>query len=135
MDSRTIALPAYAQWIGVELDSWDGELPVLGINYQNAICGNPGMFHGGVVGALLEMAAVAALDAHLGAKGGMSKLVVLNATVEFLRTAVEQRAFASARIIRAGRRLATVQATLWQDSPEKPVSTAIVNILLAPVDG
>ena len=102
------------------------------MDYQDIICGNPGTFHGGALSALLEMAAVATLDAHLG---GAGRLVPLNATVEFLRSAGEQRVFASARIIRAGRRLATVKATLWQDSPEKPVSTAIVNIQIASTDG
>lgn len=134
MDKRSIELPAYARKIGVELESRDGELLVLAIDYQDEICGNPGMFHGGVVGSLLEMAAVATLNAHLGNKG-TSKLVVLNATVGFLRTALEQRTFASATIIRAGRRLALIQATSWQDSPDKPVATAIVNILIAPANG
>jgi uncharacterized protein (TIGR00369 family) len=132
MDSAQVELPVYARTIGVELDGWDGERPILAIDYTNDICGNPGMFHGGAVSSLLEMAAVATLRA--GVEDGAG-LVTANATVEFLRVAAEQRAYASAKIVRAGRRLATVQATLWQESPEKPVATAIFNIMIEAAGG
>lgn len=132
MGKPEIALPAYAETIGVRLDSWDGNMPVLAIDYSNHICGNPGMFHGGAVGGLLEMAAVAALEADMGARQQQGRLTPVNSTVEYLRPAGEQRAFASATIIRAGRRFANIQARLWQESPEKPVAVSLVNILIAP---
>jgi uncharacterized protein (TIGR00369 family) len=132
MGKPEIELPAYAQTIGVELDGWEENSPILAIDYANELCGNPGMFHGGAVGALLEMAAVATLDAELRQRQGAAILTPINSTVEFLRAAGEARTFASATIIRAGRRLANVQATLWQESPEKPVATCVVNIAIAP---
>jgi uncharacterized protein (TIGR00369 family) len=135
MSHPEIELPAYAQTIGVELDSWEGNKPILAVEYRNDLCGNPGMFHGGAVAGLLEMAAVATLDADLREKQGLSRLTPINSTVEFLRVAGEARTFASAQIVRAGRRLANVQATLWQESREKPVATSIVNIAIAPVEG
>lgn len=134
MGNPDISLPAYAETIGVALDRWDGKRPVLGLDYYENICGNPGMFHGGAVGGLLEMAAVATLEADLSARDQTVRLTTLTSTVEFLRPAREQRAYASATIIRAGRRFANVQATLWQESPDKPVATSIVNILIAPDD-
>ena len=76
------------------------------------------------------MAAVTALDANLRANGGAAHLVPLNTTVQFLRAAGEAQAFASATIVKAGRRLANVAATVWQDSPAKPVATAMVNIAI-----
>jgi uncharacterized protein (TIGR00369 family) len=130
-----IALPAYAETIGAGLDHWDGERPVLAIDYSNDICGNQGMFHGGAVGGLLEMVAVATLEADLRGKQTTARVTPVNSTVEYLRPAGEARAFASATIIRAGRRFANMQAWLWQESPEKPVATAIVNILIAPGEG
>lgn len=135
MSHPEIELPAYARTIGVELDGWDGNEPILAIDYSSDICGNPGMLHGGAVGGLLEMAAVAALDADLRERQGASRLTPINSTVEFLRAAGEARTFASAKIIRAGRRLANVQATLWQESRDKPVATSIVNIAIAPDPG
>ncbi|MCB2077335.1 MAG: PaaI family thioesterase [Novosphingobium sp.] len=134
MANTSIELPAYAKTIGIALDSWDDGKPVLGIDYSTGICGNPGMFHGGVVGALLEMAAVAVLDADMRAGHGPARLTPLNSTVEYLRAAGEERAFASAEIVKSGRRLATVLATLWQGNRGKPVATAIVNIGIAPLE-
>ena len=132
MGNPEIALPAYAGTIGVELDRWDGNRPVLAVDYSNNICGNPGMFHGGAIGGLLEMAAVATLEADLVVRQQSGRLTPVNSTVEYLRPAGDQRTFASATIIRAGRRFANVQATLWQESLAKPVATSLVNILIAP---
>ena len=126
-----IDLPEYARTIGISIDHWDGGSPVLAVNCSPELCGNPGMFHGGAVGALLEMAAVATLDADLRARQGAATLTPVNSTIEYLRAAGEQRAYAFARIVRAGRRMANLQALLWQESPEKPVATATVNIAIA----
>lgn len=131
MSNPKINLPTYAKTIGIEIDRWEGDTPVLGIDYTPAICGNPGMFHGGAVSTLLETAAIAALGAQLSATHGPANLTPLNSTVQFLRAAGEERAFAQAVVVKAGRRLANVAATLWQGSPDKPVATAIVNVAIA----
>lgn len=132
MGENHIELTAYAQTLGVELDSWQDGKPVLAVDCKDDICGNPGMVHGGAVSAVLEMAAIATLDADLRARQSPGKLTKLNSTIEFLRAAGQGRTYASAEIIRAGRRLANVLATIWQDSSEKPVAKAIVNITIAP---
>jgi len=128
MSAPDIALPDYAATIGAGIERWDGNRPILAIAYADNLCGNPGMFHGGVVATLLEMAAVATLEADLATSGSPGIASPVNTTVEFLRVAGEQRTYASARIVRAGRRLANVAAVLWQESEDKPVATAIVNI-------
>lgn len=135
MSYPEIELPAYAETIGVSVHGWEGHRPVLAMDYTFDMSGNPGMFHGGAVAALLEMAAVATLDADPRTRQAPVKLSPLNSTVEYLRAAGEARAFASAQIVKAGRRLATLQATLWQDSPEKPVAISLVNIAIGPADG
>lgn len=132
MSTPEIELPVFASTIGLTVERWDGNRPVLGLDYDASLCGNPGMFHGGVVAALLEMAAIATLDADLRAGRGPARLNPVNTSVEYLRPAGEQRTFASARIVRAGRRLANVQAVLWQDNEDKLVATAIVNLEIAP---
>lgn len=132
MSHPDIELSAYAKTIGIELDHWDGGNPALAVDYRNGVCGNPGMFHGGVVGGLLELAAMAALEANLLARGSPAKLTPINSTIEYLRVAGEQRTYAAGEVVRAGRRLANVRATAWQDSPDKPAATAIFNIAIAP---
>jgi uncharacterized protein (TIGR00369 family) len=98
MSHPEIKLSAYARSIGLEIDNWEDGLPVLGIQYSRTICGNPGMFHGGAISTVLEAAAVAALDANLRAGHGPAILTPLNSTIQFLRAAGEERAFASAQI-------------------------------------
>ncbi len=130
MEKPAIALSPYARTIGIEVAEWDGNRPILALDCRDDLCGNPGMFHGGLVGGILDIAAVAALEADLHGKPGSARLVPLNSTVEYLRAAGEARTFASARIVRAGRRLACVQATLWQESESKPVAVSLVNIAI-----
>lgn len=133
MEQSEITLPPYAKTIGVEVDSWNGGSPILAIEYSDDICGISGMFHGGAVGALLEMAAVATLEADLRTNQSPAYLTTINSTFEFMRPAGQARTFASATIIRAGRRFANMQAWLWQESPDRPVATAMVNIAIASV--
>jgi len=119
--------------MGIEVRQWEGGRPILAMGYAHDLCGNPGIFHGGAVSTLLEMAALAALDAELRATHGPAHLTALNTTVQFLRGAEDETAFASAEVVKAGRRLANVAATLWQGDRTKPVATAIVNIAIAPL--
>jgi uncharacterized protein (TIGR00369 family) len=133
MSHPEIKLSAYARSIGLEIDNWEDGLPVLGIQYSRTICGNPGMFHGGAISTVLEAAAVAALDANLRAGHGPAILTPLNSTIQFLRAAGEERAFASAQIVKLGRRLANVTAVLWQASRDKPAATAVVNVAITPM--
>lgn len=131
MTEPSIRLPEYARTIGVELDHWDGARPVLRLDYAGELSGHPGMFHGGVIAAALDMAALATLEAALRPERAATKLSPVSSTIEYLRPAGEARTFVSARIVRSGRRLANVQATLWQESETKPVATAIVNLEIA----
>lgn len=131
MNIPDLDLPHFAKEIGVTVDRLDGQRPVLALDYRADLCGNPGMFHGGVVAAVLEWASLAAIKEDLRAKNSTACAVPVNCTVTYLRPATERRTYASARIVRAGRRLANLQATLWQDSEDKPVATAMVNLELS----
>lgn len=125
-------LPAYARLIGIEFDHWNGDVPVLTVDYTPNICGNPGTFHGGALGGLLELAALAALRVSLPEQGREAALTPLSSTIEYLRSAGEQRTYAIGQIVRAGRRLANVRASAWQDSRDKLVTTAIFNFAISP---
>lgn len=125
-----IALPPYARLFGIALDRWEGGLPVLAVDYGELVCGNPGTFHGGALGGLLELAALAAL--RVGSDGAAA-LTPLNSTVEYLRSAGERRTYAIGEVVRAGRRLANLRATAWQDGRDKPVATATFNVAIGPV--
>lgn len=123
MSDPQITLPPYAETIGVAVERWDGGRPVLALDYGEAVSGNPGTFHGGVIAGLMEAAGLAAI----GAPGGAFRSI--NTTVEYLRGAGGQRLYAVGTVVRAGRRLSNVRVEAWQDDPEKPVAAAVLNVV------
>ena len=128
-------LPPYALALGIEVERIDGAAPVLGLDFSERVHGRPGFLHGGAIGGLLEMAAIAALRMALAERSpngaGLPRLKPVNMTVEFLRGGTERRTYAVGRVTRAGRRIANVSAEAWQDDPARPIASAWMNVLLA----
>lgn len=124
-------LPPYARALGIGIDRLDGTVPVLALDFSEKVHGRPGFLHGGAIGGLLEMAAIAALRVALAERGTEPRLKPVNVTVEFLRGGTEQRTYAIGRVTRAGRRIANVSAEAWQDDPARPIASAWMNVLLA----
>jgi acyl-coenzyme A thioesterase PaaI-like protein len=56
--------------------------------------------------------------------------VTSNLNYSFLRGVKLERVYAEARLLRLGRRLATVDVQLYQDDPERPVGQATVTYAL-----
>jgi len=52
-----------------------------------------------------------------------------NITVDYLRSGFALRTFAAGEVVRAGRRLALVRASAWQQNRSKPIATALLNII------
>lgn len=127
-------LPPYAQGLGIEVDRVLGHYPVLAVDFTDRIQGRPGFLHGGALSGLMEMAAIAAMQAELARRGSKVRMKPVNVAVEFMRGGTAQRTYAVGRVTRAGRRLAVVSAEAWQDDPAKPIATALMNILLSPAE-
>ena len=127
-------LPPYAQALGIGIDPADTASPVLWFDYSERVSGRPGFLHGGAMSGLMEMAAIAALQAELERRGEAMRLKPVNVAVEFMRGGTEQRTFASGIVTRAGRRVALVNATCWQDDPAKPIALAQMKVLLSPAE-
>ena len=72
---------------------------------------------------LADHAAYAVILAHIGP---VAMAVTSNLNFSFLRGVKLERFFAEARLLRLGRRLATVDVLLWQDDRERPVGQATV---------
>ena len=125
------SLPPYALALGIGVERIDALAPVLTLTISEKVMGRPGFIHGGAIGGLLEMAAIAALRMALAQRGAVPRLKPVNVTVEFLRGGTEQRTYAIGRVTRAGRRIANVSAEAWQDDPARPIASAWMNVLLA----
>lgn len=83
--------------------------------------------HGGVVGALLESAAIVQLI-WSAETDVIPKIIDLS--VDYLRSARPVETYARAIITKHGRRIANVRAEAWQDDPAKPVAAAHAHFLL-----
>jgi uncharacterized protein (TIGR00369 family) len=105
--------------------------PVLVLPFGNDVVGRPGFVHGGAIGGLLEMAAVAALEAALAADGAAeARFKPISLSVDFMRGGREKETRAQGRVSRLGRRVANVEAVAWQDDAERPIAAARTNYLI-----
>lgn len=92
--------------------------------------GGQGHLHGGATSGLLETAAYAALRVELARVGRDHRMKPINITVQFLAGGKRKRTFALGRVTRLGRRIANVAVEAWQDERERPIATAILNVML-----
>ena len=125
-------LSAYARSLGITLDSFDeADEPILTISFGPIVEGRPGAFHGGATSGLLETAGYAVLRSALDAKGLSPQLKPINITVQFLSAGKQKQTYAKGRITRLGRRNANITVEAWQDDRNRPIATAVMNILMA----
>ncbi len=125
-----MTLPPYADALGLSVEGERGGSPVLLMPFADAVIGRPGFLHGGAIAGLMEMAAIAALQAALAAEGG-GRIKPINVTVDFMRGGREKPTRSSGIITRLGSRVANVETTAWQDDPDRPIANARMNYLIA----
>lgn len=119
-------LPPYARAAGIVLTKADGgsvELYLDCVLAQHG--GGPGVFHGGQIGGLLEVALEMAL--RTAGPSDTPAARTTSMTVQYLRPAVAQRLNVAGRVVRRGRQLSYVEAEAWQDDRDKPVAVATAN--------
>lgn len=120
-------LPPYAALLGLRSEAGaDG--PVLVMPFAEAVLGRPGFLHGGAIGGLLEMAAIAALRHVLGDAEVTIKPV--NLTIDYMRGGRDADTRAAATVRRLGTRIANLDAVAWQDDPARPIAMARQTFLL-----
>ncbi|UIJ45624.1 PaaI family thioesterase [Sphingomonas cannabina] len=121
-------LPPYADLLGLSIEAGEGS-PVLVMPFDEVrLSGRPGFLHGGAIGGLLEMAAIVALHHALGDDG--TRIKPVNLTVDYMRGGRAKATRAQGIIRRLGTRIANVDATAWQDDPDKPIAAARQTFLL-----
>ncbi|WP_448577688.1 PaaI family thioesterase [Thermaurantiacus sp.] len=114
--------PPYAAMLG--LDAVDDGLVMP---FAPGLIGAPGRLHGGALAGLLE---IAALRAVLDKLPPGAQVKPVSVTVDYLREGQMRDTFARAVILRQGRRIANVRAEAWQESPDRPITAARLNILI-----
>jgi uncharacterized protein (TIGR00369 family) len=115
----------FAKLLGIELESQEPGVAVLSMKLRDELKRNGGIAHGGAVAALIDSAMAFAIMPLL-AENEHSMTVDL--TIHYLRPVSEGSARATARVVRAGKRVITVSAELF-DGNEKLAATAISTYL------
>jgi uncharacterized protein (TIGR00369 family) len=118
----------YARHLGLEVQRDDVGL-VVHMPCREALIGNfmlPAL-HGGVLGALMELTARVAAQRQDTDKRCPR---ILDSHINYLRSAQARSTFASAEIVRQGRRSSLVRVTCWQGDKRKPIASGQVQLLL-----
>lgn len=124
-------LTPYARALGISLHDMADGVPVLTVEFSDAVQGRPGALHGGAISGLLETAGYALLRAELHRAGRSGDMKPINLTVQFLASGKVKPSFAKARIVKLGRRTANLSIEAWQDDPARPIASAVMNVMIA----
>ncbi|MBK8907240.1 MAG: PaaI family thioesterase [Rhodospirillales bacterium] len=122
-------LVPYARAVGLEAYVDGGGLVTV-LRFRESNVGNTQIpaVHGGVVGALLEHAAIL----HLLAESDVKVVPkIINLSVDFLRPCLAADTFARGEVIKQGRRVANVRVQAWQDAADRPVAAGHAHFLVA----
>ena len=137
-----VASIPYARWLGLRAELAGDEMTVV-MPYSDHLIGNPLLpaLHGGVLGALMELTAVAQLAVDGAAEfppvdgrlPGLPRTV--DVTVEYLRSGRPRDTYARARVKKRGRRIANVHVEAWQDARAQPIAALHGHFMLPPPPG
>ena len=110
----------YVRRLGVRMELAGDEITAV-LPYSETLIGNPGLpaLHGGVLGAFLELTALAQLFVLSDAERQPRPVGV---TVEYLRSGRPIDTYARAQIKRIGSRVANVYAEAWQETRAAPIT-------------
>jgi len=119
LDALIQAIP-YCRHLGV-IARLDTRGVLLELPYAAHLIGNPILpaLHGGVIGSLLETAALAQVI-YEARTSGLPKPVDIS--IDYLRSGRARTSFARARIAKQGRRVVNVHAEMWQEDETKPIA-------------
>ena len=122
----------YAQFLGVRAELAGDEMTLI-MPFAERLVGNIKLpaLHGGVVGAFMEMTALAQLSISVGLARPARPIDV---TVEYLRSGRPVTSYARAQIKRVGRRVANVHVEAWQEARARPIAALHGHFTLKPVE-
>ena len=115
----------FAKLLGIEVESMEPGHAVLSMQIRDDLKRNGGIAHGGAVATLIDSAMAFAIIPTLAEN---EHSITVDLTIHYLRPLSEGTARASARVVRAGKRVITVSAELF-DHQEKLAATAISTYL------
>ena len=140
----------YIGFLGVQFDRRGDELTAV-LPFDEKLIGNPLLpaIHGGVTAAFLEVTCMVELtwtaiwedmeEGRIAPDASVPESLprlpkTIDFTVDYLRSGLPRDAYARARVVRSGRRYASVHVEAWQDQRTKLFAQATGHFLM-PQDG
>lgn len=120
----------YIRYLGMRAELAGDEMTAI-LPYSPHLVGNTMLpaLHGGVLGAFLEMTALAQLSIFQPAERVHKTIDV---TIEYLRPGRPVTTYARADLRKVGRRIANVHVEAWQEQRDRPVAALRGHFLLSP---
>jgi acyl-coenzyme A thioesterase PaaI-like protein len=121
----------YARLLGLEAELHGDEMTAI-LPFSDHLIGNPMLpaIHGGVLGAFMEITALAQLSIAHGLERQPRPIDV---TVQYLRSGRPRTTYARARLNRVGKRIANVYVEAWQAERANPIASLHGHFLINPV--
>jgi len=144
--AKLVASVPYIAWLGIVFERKGDELTAT-MPFGDSLIGNPMLpaIHGGATAAFLESAGAIQLawamlwdeiesgriDAETLTPDTLPRLPkTIDITIDYLRPGLPRDAYARARVVRSGRRYASVQVEAWQDNKDRPFAAASGHFLM-----
>lgn len=103
----------YAQLLGINFEDATRGAATLSMSVRPELERFGGIMHGGALASLADSASAFAV---LSTLGGGEQTVTVDLTLHYLRPVTEGKLTAHARVLRAGRRVATVSVEVFNES-------------------
>ena len=131
IDAMLARIP-YARFLGLRIELAGDEMTAI-LPFGEHLIGNPVLpaIHGGVLGAFMEMTALAQL---LVTEGQARQPRVIDVSIEYLRSGRPLTTYARAEIKKVGRRIANVHVEAWQDQRAAPIAAMRGHFLVTPTE-
>ncbi len=126
-----LARVPYIRFLGMKAEVSGDEMTAI-LPFSEHLIGNTQLpaLHGGVVGAFMEMTALAQLG--LLNEGRLPKTI--DVTIDYLRPGRALTTYARADVKKAGRRIASVHVEAWQNERASPVAVLRGHFMMAEDD-
>lgn len=119
----------YVRFLGMRAE-FSGDAVTAILPFAPHLVGNTHIpaLHGGVIGAFLEMTALAQLSVT---QGSARVHKTIDVTIEYLRPGRAMTTYARAELRKVGRRVANVHVEAWQEAREQPIAFLRGHFLLS----
>ena len=119
----------YVRFLGMRAELAGDEMTAI-LPFSPHLIGNVMLpaLHGGVIGAFLEMTALAQLSVT---QSDAKPPKTIDVTIEYLRPGRPVTTYARADLRKVGRRIANIHVEAWQEARGKPIAALQGHFLLA----